>query len=199
MFETYLTLIAIHIIAVISPGPDFALVTKYALLYDRKTAQLGALGIALGMTIHLTYSFLGIGFLLKTYPWILGVIRYLGAAYLFYIGASVFFVSQKKKPEASIEKLKKRKAFGSGFLTNVLNPKATIYFLSVFSQVFIQEFSVKFVLGCGLTILLITVLWFSLLAFLVSRFQQKILKFQQKVELIIGLLFLIFAIKLAFY
>src|SRR5689334_16017979 len=81
-----ISIAALVMVAVISPGPDFAVVVKNSLIYSRKTALLTALGVALGNLVHVTYTLLGLGLLIGDYPWLLLGIKYCGASYLLYIG-----------------------------------------------------------------------------------------------------------------
>lgn len=81
-----LSLAGLNMIALISPGPDFAVIVKNSLVYSRRTALLIAFGITLGCLIHISYSLLGLGLVIKENEWLFHGLKYLGAGYLFYIG-----------------------------------------------------------------------------------------------------------------
>ena len=85
-------------ISLISPGPDFAVVVKNSVVYSRKTALLTALGISLGILVHVTYILLGLGFVIAKTPWLLFSIKCLGAATLFSLG----FRALKQKKGSSL-------------------------------------------------------------------------------------------------
>ncbi|MEK7184974.1 MAG: LysE family transporter, partial [Patescibacteria group bacterium] len=168
-----LTIAIVHLFAVMSPGPDFAMVTRNSLIYSRKIAVYTSLGIALGISIHVTYSLLGIGFIISKSIFLFNLIKYIGATYLIYIG----YKSLKARPAEKNEDnsitplsmlLKKeisiKSAIWSGFLTNVLNPKATLFFLALFTQV-INPMTPKFIqMLYGIEMMLITFLWFSIIS-----------------------------------
>ncbi len=85
-----LSLIAIatlsHLLAVISPGPDFVMALKNSLTYSRKTGIYTALGFGIGIGVHIVYSFAGLAVIISQSEVVFLIIKYLGAAYLFYIG-----------------------------------------------------------------------------------------------------------------
>ena len=86
----FLAVVLITILAVISPGADFAIVTKNSYLYGRQIGILTALGIALGVLVHVSYTLVGVAVVLKFAPNFLTYIKYLGAFYLIYIGYKTF-------------------------------------------------------------------------------------------------------------
>lgn len=80
------TVALIHLLAVISPGPDFIMITRNSLIYSRRTGIYSAIGLGLGILVHVTYSLVGIGLLISKSILLFNTIKYLGAAYLIYIG-----------------------------------------------------------------------------------------------------------------
>lgn len=167
----------IHALAVISPGPDFVLVSKLSLSYSRRMGFAGAIGVALGIGMHIAYSILGISAVIAGSVLLFNSIKILGALYLIYIGV-MSFKSPKKHSENSLEghesavSLEKdmtwKKAFKSGFLTNVLNPKATLFILAVFTQVITPSTPKWIQVGYGLEMVIATALWFSVVAMFLS-------------------------------
>ena len=81
-----ITVAVVHAFAVMSMGPDFAMVTRNSLLYSRRTGVLTAMGIALGIAVHVAYSLLGIGLIISQSVVLFSVIKYLSAIYLICIG-----------------------------------------------------------------------------------------------------------------
>src|SRR5476651_2532378 len=75
-----------HLLAVASPGPDFAIVLRQSLAHGRRTAVWTSIGIGCGLSVHITYCLLGLGLFLKNSALALAVVKYLGAAYLAYVG-----------------------------------------------------------------------------------------------------------------
>ena|SRR5258708_39313724 len=81
-----LTVAGVHFLALLSPGPDFILITRNSLLYSRRTGIFSAIGLGLGIIVHITYSLIGIGLIISKSILLFSFMKYLGAGYLFYIG-----------------------------------------------------------------------------------------------------------------
>src|SRR3989344_2739030 len=134
----FLTVAFIHLLAVMSPGPDFVMITRSSLIYSRKAGIYSALGLGLGILVHIAYSLVGIGLIISKSLVLFSFIKFVGAGYLIYVGykslkaKSVNLSSQKLKPQKEISPIS---AVKLGFITNVTNPKATLFFLSLFTQV----------------------------------------------------------------
>ncbi len=200
----FLTVIGIHLLAVMSPGPDFIMLIRNAISYSRKTGMWTALGFGLGIGIHVIYSVFGLGLLISKTPLLYDSIKYLGAAYLTYIGimslksvGATLSVNEAKHKE-DISSLK---AVRIGFITNVLNPKATLFFLSLFTIVVGPDVSTEVLLGLGSIMMVNTGLWFCVLAYLVTH--SKILpsfeKYQSIFNKVFGLLLIGIGIQVAFF
>src|SRR5579871_852922 len=94
----FITVASLHLLAVMSPGPDFVLISRNSLVYSRKTGIYSALGLALGISVHITYSLIGIGYIISKSILIFSTIKFLGAGYLIYIG----YKSLRAKPVQSV-------------------------------------------------------------------------------------------------
>ncbi len=168
----FLTIATAHLLAVASPGPDFAIVLKNSISFGRRAGVITAVGVGLGILVHVAYSLLGIGILIQTTPWLFKVFAYAAAAYLIYIGLAAMR-SQPKDPallqgNGQGYYISDKKALWTGFLTNGLNPKATLFFLSLFAVIVSTQtpMSVKAVYGIYLAIA--TGAWFCFLAYFTS-------------------------------
>ena len=199
-----ISVIGIHLLAVMSPGPDFFMLVRNALTYSRKTGIYTAIGFGLGIGIHVLYSVIGLGVIIAKSVVIYSVIKYVGAAYLVYIGIQSFRShSDKLEVEETVSKMdiSPLKAIRIGFLTNVLNPKATLFFLSLFTIVIGPNTSVQMVSFLGIIMMVNTTLWFSLLAFLITH--SKILplfeKYQNVFNKVFGGILIAVGIKVAFF
>jgi threonine/homoserine/homoserine lactone efflux protein len=84
--SAFLTVAVIHLLAVMSPGPDFILVTKNTLTLSKRSGIYTAMGLGFGILVHTAYSLLGIGLVISKSIVLFNTIKYLGAAYLLYIG-----------------------------------------------------------------------------------------------------------------
>jgi RhtB (resistance to homoserine/threonine) family protein len=165
-----LTVTLVALLAVISPGPDFVIVSRNSLLYSKKVGLSTAFGIALGTMVWIVLSLVGVSLVLSKAVIVFTFIKYVGATYLIYIGwkcirakAMDFDKDQKKEREISV-----REAFMTGFVTNLLNAKAALFFVSFFSVILSPETPVYMRIMYGAEISLIALVWFSLVATVLS-------------------------------
>lgn len=165
MIET-VSFVTITILAVMSPGADFAMVTRNSMVLSRRAGILTALGIALGVLVHVAYSMLGIGLIIARSILLFSIIKFLGAAYLIYLGVTMLRAKAVAPQENSVEiaPISALAALRTGFLTNALNPKTTLFFVSLFPQVISRHTSIIEQLGYGAFISLTHLVWFSLVA-----------------------------------
>lgn len=173
--EEFITIALVHLVAVASPGPDFAVVVRHSIRYGRRIAIYTSVGVGLGILLHVTYSLIGLSVLIKTTPWLFTTISYLAAAYLLYLayGAlrsgpanSEAITATNALPNMPI--INAKKALWTGFLTNGLNPKATLFFLSLFTAIISVNTPMLIKVGYGLYLALATGLWFCFLSYLLS-------------------------------
>lgn len=169
----FLTIAGIHLLAVASPGPDFAVVLKHSISFGRRAAMLTSIGIGLGILVHVGYSLLGIGILIQNTPGLFQILSYAAAAYLLYIGWGAIN-SKPAQPcdpnltPAGKKNISDKKAFWVGFLTNGLNPKATLFFLSVFAVAVSAQTPNSIKLLYGMYLAAATALWFCTLSYCLS-------------------------------
>ncbi len=168
IWTEFFTVALFHLLAVMSPGPDFAIVVKQSVNHGRKTGIITALGVGLAILIHVSYSLLGIGLLIKNSHWLFEIMKYLAATYLFYIGVKA--LKTKAQTANEIEEVvnnpipSQRSAFWTGFLTNGLNPKATLFFFSLFAVVIDPKTPIWAQTGYGLYMSVATACWFIFVA-----------------------------------
>jgi threonine/homoserine/homoserine lactone efflux protein len=175
--EQFFLIAAVHLLAVASPGPDFAIILKQSIRYDRRTAIYTSFGIATGILLHVTYSLIGIGILIASDERLFTALKYLAASYFCYIA---WHSLRAKKPEIINNESQvpnsltddipsPKRAFFTGFLINGLNVKATLFFVSLFSVIIIPETPVAIKLGYGLYMTVATAAWFVLLSCLLTQ------------------------------
>jgi threonine/homoserine/homoserine lactone efflux protein len=169
----FLTIASVHLLAVASPGPDFAIVLKHSISFGRRAAIITSIGVGAAILIHVAYSLLGIGILIKTTPVLFQVFSYVAAAYLLYLGWGAIRSPAPKtlnnvKVEKVIQLISDKKAFVVGFLTNGLNPKATLFFLSVFAVAVSPDTPNVIKLAYGLYLAIATGIWFCVLSLFLS-------------------------------
>jgi RhtB (resistance to homoserine/threonine) family protein len=196
------TVAVLNLMAAISPGPDFILTIRNSLLYSRKSGIYTGIGIALGLCIHLFYCAAGIGYLVSKSVMLFSIIKFCGAGYLIYIGVSSILSRGSFNSiveEKSNTDLSRTAALRMGFLTNVLNPKATLFFLSLFTFVISPKTPLYIVLIISLIIVATAMTWFTIVSvfFTHKRVQEKFLKYGNSVNRLFGGLLVAIGIKIA--
>lgn len=192
----------ITVLAVISPGPDFAMVTRNSYTYGIKTGLLCALGIATGVQVHVFYTVFGITLIIMSSSTLFLMVKLIGVFYLVYIGYKSLTNKVKISPDSTTAKpLSALAAFKNGFLTNALNPKTMFFLVSVYSQVIDTHNSIGLNLSYGLFISFAHLVWFSLIAlfFATPSVRNKVLNYQFVMDRAIGLLLIALGLSLLFF
>ncbi|HEM6843909.1 TPA: LysE family translocator [Providencia rettgeri] len=192
----------ITILAVISPGPDFAMVTRNSYTYGIKTGLLCALGIAIGVQVYVFYTVFGITLVIMNSPTLFLIVKLIGVIYLVYIGFKSLTNKVKISSNNAVSRpLSALNAFKNGFLTNALNPKTMFFVVSVYSQVISTQNSIWLNLSYGLFISFAHWLWFSLIAifFATPVVRNKILNYQFIMDRTIGALLILLGLSLLFF
>jgi RhtB (resistance to homoserine/threonine) family protein len=164
-----------HLVAVASPGPDFAMVLRQSITFGRRPAIWTSIGIGTGIFLHVAYSILGIGLLVRSSVLAFNILKWLGAIYLAWIGQKALrarpFVNSAAAADATLAQAMpdRRAAFVTGFLTNALNPKATLFFVSLFSVVINPRTPVVVQGVYGVWMALATMGWFTLVSLFFSQ------------------------------
>lgn len=197
--EEIIAVIAITILAVISPGADFAIVTKNSYLYGRKTGIFTAWGISLGVLVHVAYTLVAVTFVMTYTPQILTVVKYMGAIYLIFIGYKTL-TQEPIIDVASTQRINHLQAFKYGFLTNALNPKTTLFVISTYTQIVSTTTPKLVLLGYGLFMSVAHFLWFAIIGVLFSSIllREKMLTKQVLINRVIGLLLYLLGLLLIF-
>jgi threonine/homoserine/homoserine lactone efflux protein len=134
----FITITLVIMLAAISPGPDFVMLTRNALCFSRMNGIYTACGIACGTFFHAVYCILGLTIIISKSLLLFNIIKYIGASYLIYIGISSLLskrtttIDNNQKAVVMIPKLT---SFRQGFLCNALNPKCIFFFLALFTMV----------------------------------------------------------------
>ena len=161
----WIAVITITLLAVISPGADFALVSRNSLLLSRRAGVLTALGIGLGVLIHVGYTLLGVGLLLQQSTGLFNALKLAGAAYLIYLGVKMLLSKADSATHSNAQKpAADGAALRTGLLTNALNPKTAVFIVSLFMQVVQPSTGLATQLGYGAFIAVAHVGWFAVVA-----------------------------------
>jgi threonine/homoserine/homoserine lactone efflux protein len=180
----------VALLAVMTPGPDFAIVTRASLAGGRRAGVLATLGIGTGLLVHASAAAAGLSVVIATSAVAFTVVKLIGAVYLLVLGVLALrgALRRRRDPDpdaaAAVEALvtpgrpgpgrrsfrTARAAYTQGLLTNVLNPKAVLFFLSLMPQ-FIPAGGSVVAWTMLLTAILIAAAlsWFALVAVLVVQ------------------------------
>lgn len=198
----FLSLAMIHFLAVVAPGPDFAVTIRQSVRCGRLAGIGTAIGIGAGISVHVVYTLLGVGALMHAMPWLLHVAELIGATYLLYLGVTFIRQALSAKmgllPEEAPQTSSFRQSFVLGFLTNATNPKATLFFLAIFTTVVSASTPLRIQMLYGGWMCLVNAGWFVLVSlfFANENMRQSFLKMGYLFERLMGLLLIAFSVRL---
>ena len=139
-------LMAVFSIFIVAPGADFAIVLRQAIVHGRRAAILTSFGIGSSLLFHISYTILGLGLIVSKSLLLFGLLKWAGAAYLVWLGIQSWraepFRAEAVEAAASAgegTRISAWKCFAMGFVTNALNPKPVMFFLSLFSALVSHE------------------------------------------------------------
>ncbi|HGK7507640.1 threonine export protein RhtC [Kluyvera cryocrescens] len=169
MITLFLTVALVHIIALMSPGPDFFFVSQTAVSRSRKEAMMGVLGITCGVMVWAGVALLGLHLIIEKMAWLHTIIMVGGGLYLCWMGYQMLRGALKKEKSAQgaepqVELAQRGRSFMKGLLTNLANPKAIIYFGSVFSLFVGDSVGAGERWGIFVLIIVETLAWFTVVA-----------------------------------
>lgn len=173
--DEFLLIAIAHFFAVASPGPDFAVVLKQSVQQGRRNALWTSAGVGAAILLHVAYCVLGVALILTQSPTLFLALKYLAGAYLAYLGVQALRAA--KPPENTSDDIDNKTvleesvwlAFRRGFLTNALNPKATLFFMSLFTLVISVTTPTSVQIAYGVYMALATWVWFSMLSLVLSK------------------------------
>ena len=197
-------LMAVFSVVIVVPGADLALVMRQSITHGRRAAILTSLGLGASLLFHVSYTILGIGLIVSQSIIAFNIVKWCGAAYLLYLGYRS--LKDANQPIAPVENgaeaglpISDLKAFAMGFVTNALNPKAVVFFLSLFSSLISLQTPVVVKAGYGLVMASSLVLWFIgvSLFFTIPAVRDGFLRAGRWIMRVTGLVFIGLGLKLA--
>ena len=213
------TVFVVGVFAVTSPGPDMLITLRTSLVGSTRAGLFAALGIGLGLCFHTGYSLVGLAVLVSQSVPVFNALKLIGAAYLVYVGwhalrarpgslgvdpntegGDTDDLPRRMTARPARSAMTARTAFTAGLLTNLTNPKVTLFFLALFTQVIEPETSAALKALYGATIIAISLTWFGLLAVLVGReaVRRRLNAVGHWIERVAGTLFIGLGLRLAF-
>lgn len=207
-----LTLALIHAVALVSPGPDFAIMVKIATQQSRSAAVAAAVGISVAIVAHTILSLTGVSLVIKSSHTLYLLVQIIGAGYLAWMGwgalHAAFAVLATSKgaqgihnsgiaesavtPVPLITTMSPKQGFLTGLYTNLLNPKAFVFFLTLFSALITPSVTVSTKVAAAMLLLLLSLLWFGFLALMLSKaqVQRKLQRLTPVIDTVIGVIFI---------
>lgn len=222
-----LTLAVIHTVALISPGPDFAIMVKIATQQPRGTAIAAAVGISMAILAHTILSLTGVSLLIKSSHTLYLLVQIVGASYLAWMGFGALraglAILAKRKASASTNAgtkvdalsadvegtasiagglggaMSQKQGFLTGLYTNLLNPKALVFFLTLFSALITPSVTTSTKIAAATLLLSLSLAWFGFVAVMLSKaqVQLKLQRLTPIIDAIIGVIFM--SVALAIY
>lgn len=168
----------------VTPGPDTAYIVGRSVSQGRAAGLLSALGVSAGCCVHVLAVAFGLTALLAASTVAFTVIKVVGAAYLIYLGGRML-LAPPERDDAPVEEAETPAAkrarplkslFMQGFLTNVLNPKVVLFFLSFFPQFVDPHASHKALafLALGAVFIVMSTVWNSLVAWVAASVTRRV-------------------------
>lgn len=197
----YLTIAIIAILGAMSPGPDFAVVSKNALGHSRQAGYYTTLGILSGLIIHSSYCILGLAIIIKHSTWLLAVLKYVGATYLIYLGTKALLskASKAKVKNKHKKNLSKLEAWREGFLVNILNPKCALFMITIFTVVIKPNTPIAAQIIYAIELAGLGAIWFVTLSYLLThgKINKHFANLQTLILKLLGLFLVFVGIKIA--
>jgi RhtB (resistance to homoserine/threonine) family protein len=202
--DDFVALGIIALLGAMSPGPDFVVVTQNSLKHGRTAGIYTSLGITIGCLVHISYCILGIGVVVAESVILFNILKYLGAAYLIYLG--IKGLRAKATPPLSandantyVAPVSNFSAFKKGLLVNLLNPKVTLFILSIFTTVISPDTPYAIQGAMGIEFGIIVFVWFSALSAVLAHeiLKKRLIAVQHYVERIMGAFLILLGLKVA--
>lgn len=203
--ENFYLFVVMCVLLIILPGPDTAIATKNTLTSGRAGGLKTIIGTCCALLIHTLAAVVGLSAIIVKSAFVFSIFKYVGAVYLMYLGVKTLWALRDKKKgdladTEAVHPAKGTSFFKQGFLTNLLNPKVAVFFLTFLPQ-FVNAGSATFVpfLIMGITYSLLTAVWFLFYIYLLDHiraFMNKP-KTQTVIEGVTGTILIAFGIKLA--
>ena len=200
----FLTIAVAHLFAVASPGPDFAVVTRQSVTAGTLAGLWTSFGVSIAILLHVGYCILGVAFVISQSPTLFSTMKFIAAAYLLYLGVKSMMLSngfnEQSITASTNVSIDPRKAFVLGFLTNGLNPKATLFFFALFTVVIDINTPAQIQVIYGMYLALATFAWFAMLSKFLGRrtIRDRILRAGIWFERSMGAILILLALQIAF-
>jgi len=185
----------------VGPGPDFVMIIRNSAANTRKSGVITAIGLGLGILTHASYAMFGLGVLIAQSQLAINLIKYCGAAYITYIGVSALLSKKKESKDIDLggsdaKGMSSWQAFRMGYITELLNPHAATFILSIFLSV--QLSPMMWRISYGLSMSFSSMIWYSIAAIFLTNqlLRQRFLSVRHIIDRVAGVILIGLAIRL---
>jgi threonine/homoserine/homoserine lactone efflux protein len=197
----YIFVMGPFLAGLVGPGPDFVMIIRNSAANTRKSGVITAIGLGLGILTHATYAMFGLGVLIAKSQFAINLIKYCGAAYIAYIGVNALLSRQKLSKDIDLghnetKGMSSWHAFRMGYITELLNPHAATFILSIFLSV--QLSPMVWRVSYGLSMSFSSMIWYSIAAiFLTNKIlRERFLSKRHIIDRVAGVILIGLAIRL---
>lgn len=200
MLSIFVSIALVHLAVLVSPGPDFLFVSRTAVAESCGRAMMAVAGITAGIAIWSGIAFLGLGWLFAQFAWLQRILAVAGGVYLFWIGLQMLrsALTPRGATGGDLPQMPQSRVhpFLFGLITNISNPKALVYFPSVFAAFITPDLSAAASWGLWLFVVLESFVWFAFVALVLGLpfFRARYCRAGRVIDAVAGVLFLIFAL-----
>lgn len=203
--ENFIAFLVATVLFVLTPGIETVFLINKSISQGRRSGIYTSFGLNTGALVHTLFGALGLSIMVAKSAMFFALIKYLGAAYLIYLGVAKV-MSKKGLIADTNEEQKKdsaKSSFTSGFVTNILNPKVALFFIAFFPQ-FISpaeiENPVPFIV-LGVIYATMTTVWYLVLTSFAGSFSTKIKENEKigvRLNKVSGAIFVLMGLQIAF-
>ncbi|NVK09495.1 MAG: LysE family translocator [Tenacibaculum sp.] len=203
--ENFIAFLVATVLFVLTPGIETVFLINKSISQGRRSGVYTSFGLNTGALVHTLFGALGLSIMVAKSAMFFALIKYLGAAYLIYLGVAKV-MSKKGLIADTNEEQKKdsaKSSFTSGFVTNILNPKVALFFIAFFPQ-FISpteiENPVPFII-LGVIYATMTTVWYLVLTSFAGSFSTKIKENEKigvRLNKVSGAIFVLMGLQIAF-
>ncbi|TBA21934.1 lysine transporter LysE [Rhizobium ruizarguesonis] len=181
-------LVSVYIVSLVSPGPNFIIVTNTSMTVSRAAGLFAGLGLAIASLTWAIMAMAGLGFLLTHFDWLHITLQVVGALYLIWLGLKMIRGAAKPLKTTGPTEVTWRSAMRRAYVVSMTNPKSVAFFGSIFALVIPAHAPVRLYCVIALTCFLLSALWYCGLAFFFSnpRVSASFLRFKAGIERVMG-------------
>ena len=170
LWASFATIMGVWLITVISPGPNFLATVYTTASQSRRLGLLVSLGIAVGTTVWATASLLGLSLLFETATWLYQSVKLAGALFLIYLGLRTIVLARRLPASgpAPAVPVSAGQAFRRGLIVDLSNPKAAVFFASLFAVTVPPDAPLWFQTAIVAAVVMLAGGWYALVACVVD-------------------------------